>query len=128
MNVLRSSSHAVVFLIFLMSTQGVVLMQGVFLLNRDFIANHLCENRDRPELKCNGACFLKKQIEAHHDHHGERQPDAGLPVLSGITGLVAPPVYVPDAPMRERAAPFPEGYWSLPDGIHGDIFHPPRAV
>lgn len=28
-----------------------------------YIATHLCVNKDKPELHCNGKCFLKKQLE-----------------------------------------------------------------
>lgn len=31
--------------------------------NKNFIANYLCINKGKPELKCNGKCYLKKQIE-----------------------------------------------------------------
>ncbi|MEO0556919.1 MAG: hypothetical protein AAF170_01915 [Bacteroidota bacterium] len=128
MNALRSSSIAIVLLSFLMSTQGVLLMYGVFLLNQDGITEHLCVNRDRPEITCEGICFLKERMEAHHDHHGDDQPDAALPVLPGIAGLVVPPVHVPDAPVQERPALSPEGDWALSDGDTRDIFRPPRTV
>ncbi|QKZ15779.1 hypothetical protein HU175_16280 [Spirosoma sp. KUDC1026] len=36
-------------------------------LNRDYIARVLCENRDRPELHCNGQCFLAKRLKAQQD-------------------------------------------------------------
>lgn len=32
-------------------------------LNKEFIIAELCENKDKPELKCNGTCHLAKQIE-----------------------------------------------------------------
>ncbi|MGR7811857.1 hypothetical protein [Lacinutrix undariae] len=28
----------------------------------DYIKNELCENKDLPELKCNGKCHLKKEL------------------------------------------------------------------
>lgn len=30
--------------------------------NIDYVATELCENKDKPELKCNGKCYLKKQL------------------------------------------------------------------
>ncbi|WP_254448440.1 hypothetical protein [Spirosoma rhododendri] len=36
-------------------------------LNRDYIARVLCENRDRPELHCNGQCYLAKKLKAQQD-------------------------------------------------------------
>lgn len=33
-----------------------------WLSNRAYIAATLCENRDKPEMKCGGKCYLKKKI------------------------------------------------------------------
>lgn len=34
-----------------------------FNLNQEYIAAELCENKDKPELGCEGHCYLEKQIE-----------------------------------------------------------------
>ncbi|MBE7176241.1 MAG: hypothetical protein INR69_07565 [Mucilaginibacter polytrichastri] len=45
-----------------------------FELNRDYIAKNLCENRNRPELHCNGRCVLaKKMKQAEQKEHKEEQ-------------------------------------------------------
>ena len=31
--------------------------------NRDYVAKTLCENRDKPERKCCGKCYLRKQLK-----------------------------------------------------------------
>ncbi|MCW8981659.1 MAG: hypothetical protein OQJ83_09755 [Altibacter sp.] len=33
-----------------------------YVMNYDFIVERLCENRDKPQLECNGKCYLSKQI------------------------------------------------------------------
>jgi hypothetical protein len=33
-----------------------------FELNKEYIIKNLCENRFKPVLKCNGNCFLAKQL------------------------------------------------------------------
>jgi len=35
--------------------------------NKDYIARVLCENRDRPELHCDGHCFLAKRLKAQQE-------------------------------------------------------------
>lgn len=35
---------------------------GAFYANKDYIAKYLCENRDKPQLHCNGNCVLMKKI------------------------------------------------------------------
>lgn len=34
-----------------------------FELNRDYIAAELCVNKDKPQLHCNGQCYLSKKLE-----------------------------------------------------------------
>ncbi|GGB76160.1 hypothetical protein GCM10007424_15210 [Flavobacterium suaedae] len=33
-----------------------------YVLNYEYIATELCENKDEPELKCNGKCHLMKEL------------------------------------------------------------------
>lgn len=33
-----------------------------YTLNINYIIKELCENKDKPELKCNGKCYLKKKM------------------------------------------------------------------
>lgn len=33
-----------------------------YMANYDYIVNTLCENRDKPELECNGKCHLSKEL------------------------------------------------------------------
>lgn len=33
-----------------------------YVVNYDYIVNVLCENKDRPELQCNGKCHLSKEL------------------------------------------------------------------
>ena len=35
--------------------------------NKDYIARVLCENRDKPQLHCDGQCYLAKQLKAQQD-------------------------------------------------------------
>jgi len=34
-----------------------------YLVNYDYIAEQLCENRNKPILACNGKCYVAKEIE-----------------------------------------------------------------
>jgi ABC-type antimicrobial peptide transport system permease subunit len=41
--------------------------------NYDYIANVLCENKDKPYLECNGKCYLGKQLnKVNHDNHDHK--------------------------------------------------------
>jgi hypothetical protein len=48
----------------LVSSWGTI---AYYQLNKDYIARVLCENRDRPELHCNGQCYLAKRLKAQQD-------------------------------------------------------------
>lgn len=58
------------------STQGLLFVQGAFILRQDYVASVLCVNRFNPESDCNGTCYLRKQVEQQHgaehghDDHG----------------------------------------------------------
>ncbi len=38
-----------------------------YYINYDYIVNVLCENKDKPVLKCNGKCHLVKEIKKAND-------------------------------------------------------------
>ncbi len=44
-----------------------------FVFNKEFIAKVLCINKDKPELKCNGKCHLKKQVKENSDKEQEKK-------------------------------------------------------
>ena len=45
----------------LMNKWGAV---AYYRINRDYIAENLCVNRDKPMLNCNGQCYLAKKLKA----------------------------------------------------------------
>ncbi len=53
-----------------------------YVLNYEHIAKVLCENRDKPELECNGQCYLMKNLaeEAGNDIPAERKTKPGFEV------------------------------------------------
>ena len=38
----------------------------------DYIKNELCVNREKPELKCNGKCYLMKKLAEASDSDSEK--------------------------------------------------------
>jgi len=46
----------------LLQTFSQVVILAQFYANQDYIAKHLCENRDKPQMHCNGKCCLKKKL------------------------------------------------------------------
>lgn len=40
-----------------------------YVANYDYIVKVLCENKDKPQLQCNGKCYLAKQLEKQQENH-----------------------------------------------------------
>jgi len=63
---------------FLIQCQMNTVILTVFYLERNYISKTFCENKSKPELKCHGKCYLKKQLDK------EEKSKSGLPLLSKI--------------------------------------------
>jgi hypothetical protein len=74
-----------------------------YLYNYDYIASVLCINRDQPEMKCNGACHLKKMIAETEDQ--DREPGHELIRLADY------PLAIPQVDVSEADAPLPRRQW-----------------
>lgn len=44
-----------------------------YIVNYDYIKNVLCENRDKPQLECDGKCYLAKML-AEETEKNEKNP------------------------------------------------------
>jgi hypothetical protein len=42
-----------------------------FQINKEYIARVLCENRDKPQMHCDGNCYLAKRLKAQQDKHDQ---------------------------------------------------------
>ncbi len=103
-----------------------VLVRSVFALQQDYVVTHLCENRDHPERKCNGKCFLKKRMEDAHQHDAD-----GLQLLPHVMAgfnLFAPSApALPALPATRQHYP-PERAVRLVAGLLPDVIHPPERA
>lgn len=53
--------------LFVAQTFSGILIYADYLINKKYIASVLCENREMPEMKCDGKCYLRKQLQEHHE-------------------------------------------------------------
>ncbi len=96
--------------------------------NRQYIAANLCENRDKPQLKCCGKCYLRKQLKKADDG-ADRSGPAGKGQWSESSAFILPEIVV----MHQLLFAFfarPCGYYqqSLVVHVSGAVFHPPQAA
>lgn len=55
------------------------LIYTYYTLNKAYIVEHLCENKARPKLKCNGKCHLKEVLSiATKEQKSEQAPIPNL--------------------------------------------------
>ena len=64
---------------FLLQCSAYVLIYADFAANRDYIAKNLCENRDKPDMKCNGKCQLCKRLKDE-----DKKENKGLPANKNL--------------------------------------------
>lgn len=43
--------------------------------NKEYIARVLCQNRDKPDLHCDGKCYLAKKLKATQDRQDKETTD-----------------------------------------------------
>lgn len=61
------------YLLYLLAMVRPIVPLIEYYTNYDYIANELCENRDKPYLECNGKCYLEKQLKkANHGDHDHK--------------------------------------------------------
>jgi hypothetical protein len=79
---------AIFLLIFICQTFDKNFISLNFYANQTYIAHNLCENRNKPEVHCNGKCQLQKKLnqEASKDKQNpERRNDNSSEVISSKT-------------------------------------------
>lgn len=59
-----------------------------YMVNYDYIVNTLCENRDKPEMNCNGKCHLSKELAK------EAGADDNNPLNSKTSKTEIPQVFI----------------------------------
>lgn len=109
---MRSPLAALLLACYLSSLLAPVAPLAGYWLNREYIAQELCVNRDKPALCCQGACYLTRQItetsRQQQEQHGEHSAPSieldKLPISlpapelarAGCLGsLICPPLYAP---------------------------------
>lgn len=58
----------------MIATFSKSIIIGTFYANQDYIAAYLCQNRDKPELNCDGKCILAEKLKA-----AEETSEEGIP-------------------------------------------------
>ena len=72
-----------------------------YVLNKEFIANNYCVNQARPQLKCNGSCYLMKRLKAQAKRTAEQDAVQHIPTIELVIVLPIVSHCFPIDPERE---------------------------
>jgi hypothetical protein len=104
-----------------------------YYVNQEYVTEELCENQDRPELDCNGQCYLMKQLALSEGNDDSKSDEQQVPVnpfkLKVETPIFAQISFFDIASdietNKKRDGFFYSDYFSL--SHISDIFHPPQG-
>lgn len=97
-----------------------------YAINQDYIAEFLCINKDKPELKCNGKCHLKKEIK-------KAQEETHKSLSINIEDYPISPVYNFNSSLNKTftSSTYKSVFYSYTKKYIylyiSDIFHPPQV-
>lgn len=94
-------------------------------LNKNYIATVLCENINKPELKCNGKCYLSKKIKQAEKEDQKPEQTASKTMLS--QNYIFTNFHFKSY-LRQIATIYPAGINIYLSKISKSVFHPPQAV
>lgn len=94
--------------------------------NKAYVAKELCENKARPQMKCNGKCYLRKQLnktENHQQNQQSKQSQAEGVEFLPVSGFIFTPCVI------GAGVTYIDTYQSQYGHQHlVNIFHPPQAA
>ncbi|HVS93479.1 MAG TPA: hypothetical protein VHE59_15675 [Mucilaginibacter sp.] len=118
----RFTAMLLVFCI-LSSSFSRVLVYAGFELNRKYIAEHLCINRDKPWMHCNGHCYLAKKLKQADEKQAANERETQKSLVQEV--FFEKPAQVKFFTRVIGVMLIPTKRIQLPDG-HGSIFQPPQ--
>lgn len=104
------------------SLSGFFVFAG-FEMNQRYIAKELCVNRDKPQLHCNGKCYLMRKLKQAQDkEQKQEQQFQKIQLQEAITVL---PFIFKQYPLTALQLQIPT-CTGMPVSQIKSIFHPPQ--
>lgn len=95
-----------------------------FELNKNYIASTLCENRDKPEMHCNGKCYLLKKLKQAEEKEKNQNREAQKNHFQEALFAQKTSFHFPSTLIKVlRIAELP---FALPR-YSSSVFHPPQV-
>jgi hypothetical protein len=71
----RLTAWLLIFSVLTVNYSRLVVYAG-FRLNQSYIAANLCENRNKPQMHCNGRCYLMKKLKQAEEKQNNAAKEA----------------------------------------------------
>ena len=95
-----------------------------YTLNKKFIAEKLCVNKNKPALKCGGHCFFMKQLQKANENENSANADAPAKTIS-LDYFEETTVFTVFRPGNFICLNFGYIVSQLPANLTQSVFHPP---
>ncbi len=126
---MKAAVVPILILLLLTQTFSKMLIMVEYNLNRDYIAQNLCENKNKPMLHCNGKCQLSKKLaEDEKQNTSSRPGNGGKQKMIEVwfsNGQFASAIDL--FPHLIRKA-FPDYLFPLSTPPSSSLFHPPAIA
>ena len=98
-----------------------------FKINQDFIAEVFCTNKKAPQLRCNGKCYLAKQLKKAAEQGEKQTPTSKQERLEVVYFLSKSAFYFLSFSTDYLGKPTPVyENWFHDSSFIADVFHPPK--
>ena len=119
---------AVIFLfIFSMQIFYAAVVNCWFYANRSYVTQKYCVNKDRPTLKCNGKCYLNKQLKKAEEK-GDSDTPKQTKKWEEISACKVPAIHYTLNFPAEIHLPKPVYTDVYYFDFNDSVFHPPTAA
>ncbi len=117
---------AVILLIGILANSfNYLVVSTAYHFNKSYIASVFCTNKNKPQLHCEGKCFLDIKLK-ELDQKNKKAAEHLKRAIETISPQVFPNVYV--AIEVELQQTLPSYIIQHPTGKISNIFHPPQCV
>ena len=112
--------------VLVLHTMSMPLAYLNFKINREYIAETLCINKDEPITICGGTCYLSKSIKKAHDNPESDKPVQHKKQVTEILYCLSSFEFTCDQTQEMNKSKFIYKE-TVTSSFHNDIFHPPRG-
>lgn len=101
-------------------------MEAIYRLNKEYITAKFCENRDKPQMKCCGKCYLKKQLKKADEQGNDSKDMPGKwQKESSTVFLVTTPIALSFQQVVKPVLFYDNYSFGIGYNAIASIFHPP---